>query len=237
MQRLQIPIVGGAVLVVTWDANGTGGTGSGNAAQELDQIRQRLNNRAPLIERVFRIMRVSARKQFLEGGNPRWKELQPATVARKQGRINRGTLPPRTKTGRIPLRVRQIPPGGGQPGYSATNILIERGDLRDSWSVKGARGHVERVEGDQLLFGSQLTIERDLEPDQELRHYHVVTKKALRARAKGSRISVRIPLARIHQEGAPAAGIDPRPVGTTKEDLAAIQEALVQWLQGALGDA
>ena len=109
----------------------------------------------------------------------------------------------------------------GTPALSGRTILIKTGALRDSWVQKGARGHVEEVEGDGLFIGSQLTVGAELQPGQAAKPYHLLTKKAQRARARGKTVLAQIPLARFQEEGT--KHIPSRRVGVVQEeDLKAI---------------
>lgn len=193
-----------------------------------------------LLEAVGRITRRSYGASFAAGGRPPWQALAPSTLARRQALIRGGVIPPKTATGKTPRRLLQRDRVTGEKNFGAWTILIRGGALRDSWAVKGARGNVSEVSGRRAFFGSQLTVERTLPPAKPIKQYHVVTKKGLKLRAGGQSMQVRIPLARIHEEGAAAAHIPARPVAhrpdgganLAAEDLAAIRAAAVAWLMG-----
>ena len=96
---------------------------------------------------IATIIRQDFRRAFAEGG-PGWSPLKPATVRRKQGL----GLPPKGKNGKTLPRLRQINAAG------ANAILIGRGDLRDSYGVKGAAGHIEQIDAKEgiVTVGSAL---------------------------------------------------------------------------------
>lgn len=231
----RIPLSGNAVLVVTWDPTGAvAGQSLVGAAPTLEQLYRNLR-RPPteLMERVGEIMRASFRVNFAQGGRPPWAPLKPRTVARKEAAIGGGRIPRRTPSGKIPRRLLQLDRQTGNLSFSGMTILIARGELRDSWCVKGAKGNVTEVGADGTLFaGSQLTLQRELPPAKALKQYHILTKGAQKLRTRGRSVLVRIPLARIHEEGAPRAHIPPRPVGVLQpEDQAAIVQAAQEWAQ------
>lgn len=118
---------GPLVLVAEMDLDG--------ALRVLREREDRLRNLKPLLRRLATLARKGIRQSFKEAG-PGWAPLAPSTIAEKRML----GFPRRTKTGRIPWRLKQN--GAFGPG----NILIRRGDLRDSWSVKGAPGHVEVID-------------------------------------------------------------------------------------------
>lgn len=106
------------------------------ALSQLRLVQFQLLHTKPLLQQATTILRLDAREQFAEGGNPAWKPLAPSTIAAKQA----AGLPANLKSGRIPRRLIQ---NGGFGG--ATSILVASGKLRDSWSRKDAAGHFEGV--------------------------------------------------------------------------------------------
>lgn len=117
----------GAKLVIESDIGGA-------IAQTAFRAEQ-LSNMAPVLNAIAGVLRLSLGRQFSEGGNPAWKELAPSTVLAKMA----AGLPAKTAKGRIPWRLKQ----NGQFGPGGK--LIASGALRDSYRVKGARGHVEAI--------------------------------------------------------------------------------------------
>jgi phage gpG-like protein len=112
---------------------------SSDTEEALDHLRLvqfKLSNKKPLLQQATTILRLDAREQFAEGGNPAWKPLAPSTLAAKQA----AGLPAKLNSGRTPRRLMQ---NGGFGG--ATSILIASGGLRDSWATKSGKGHFERV--------------------------------------------------------------------------------------------
>jgi hypothetical protein len=93
-------------------------------------------------------MREAYGRDFEQGGIPHWTPLKPATIRRKQAL----GLPKLSPSGRIPRRLVQ------RGNFSASNILIETGKLRDSYRQKGVTGHVEifDVEHGTVEVGSRL---------------------------------------------------------------------------------
>lgn len=238
ISQRRISLFGRAELVIEWDADSGVGTYPG-AVPYLEGMRNRLRREpAPLLEQVGGIMRRSFARNFAEGGRPAWPPLKPRTTGRKEALLRGGRIPRRTPLGKIPRRLLQLHKPTGERTFGGFTMLIETGRLRDSWCQKGARGNVSEIEGDSLFVGSQYTLERTLSPNKPLRRYHVLTKKTQRERAAGGSANVRIPLARIHEEGAPQANIPPRPVAHTAdgganvqpEDYEAIRAAQLAWV-------
>lgn len=114
----------------------------------LDEMQRRTHDPSVLLNNLAGIIRNSFRRNFEQGGRPAWIPLKPSTIARKSA----AGLPARTKKGNIPKRLMQ------QGVFGPQNILIARGDLRDSYVQKSARGHVEDVNSDQgtVEVGSNL---------------------------------------------------------------------------------
>jgi phage gpG-like protein len=230
-QVFNLPIWGaraGLTVIVDNDA----------ALAALAEMARRLQQPPPPVwNAVGQVMRDSFRQNFAVAGRPAWQPLAERTVRRKtklwlMGRGNpSGKYPPKTPTGRIPRRLLQ----NGQLGPET--ILVMTGALRDSWCVKDARGHYERVEDDGATFriGSQLTLNRTLEPEKPLRPYMLISKREFtRNRLRNRSARVMIPLAMIHEKGAPNANIPPRPVGVVQqEDRDKIAAIFARWAVGA----
>lgn len=123
-----IPLPMGRVLILTTDTTG--------AMRTLAMRRERLRRLTPLLRRILTVMRQDFQQQFLEGGNPAWKPLAASTIAKKAA----AGLPARTAKGRIPTRLVQ----NGQ--FGPGNILIETGRLRDAWSRRDSKDHLESVD-------------------------------------------------------------------------------------------
>ena len=143
-QTFVVRLLFGAKLVLSSDMD-----------EALTQIRihqYQLDHLAPLLRQVAAILRLDAREQFAEGGNPAWKPLAPSTIAAKQA----AGMPSRLKSGRIPRRLIQ------NGVFGSTAILIARGDLRDSWGRLGAKGHSETIneQDGTVEIGSSLLIAR-----------------------------------------------------------------------------
>lgn len=191
MPEYRIPIfnVGGkqACVVVTINPD--------EAVTVLRDMEVRLKDKDPLWNQVGAAARKDFARKFAQGGNPRWAPLADRTKAHKLRLIKKGAIPPKTKTGQAPRRLLQ----DGQ--FTEGTILIRTGALRDSWVQKGARGHIEAVEGGEFFVGSQLTLTKILKPGSPQKHYHILTKKGRILRARGQNINVLIPLARFHEEG------------------------------------
>lgn len=228
MSTIRIPLcsVGGqsAVLVCSWEAD--------EPQAVLTGYRERLGDRSPLWDGVGTVLREDARQKFSAGGIPAWAPLSERTLREKRRLIRRGAIPHRTPKGGIPRRLKQ----NGE--FTEGTILIRTGKLRDSWVQKGARGHVEELRGEEFFFGSQLTIEKELTPDKPEQHYHILTKKSRRLRARGQAVTVLIPLARLHEEGTKTMPARPVMVGTDgeanlrKETLSALERAALSWATG-----
>ncbi len=187
-------------------------------------------DRTLLFERYGATMRQGYAEKFREGGDPRWQELRPNTVAAKRRLLQAGLIPARGKGGRIPRRLKQFDPRVGVHLFSPHTILIETGALRDSYANKSAKGNVTRVSVDRGFYGSQYTLTRLLTPNQELKPYLKVSKKALAGRRRGRTVSVEVPLALIHEVGAPGANIPARPVANVRElDVTRLREQTTQW--------
>jgi phage gpG-like protein len=219
----EVPILGQARLVIRWDA--------GPALSFLSGMQARLKNPSTLWEGVGEVMRGSFRRNFEFGGRPSWEPLKPHTSAGKARFLAKKPRPPFSKSGKPLKRLLQM----GRLGPST--ILIRRGKLRDSWVQKGAEGHVEEVTGvggnQRFFVGSSYSLTRSLSPMKSIRPYHVLTKKAVKARKQGQAVSARIPLARFHEEGAPGANLPARRNAIVQtEDLKLIQERAALWVLG-----
>jgi len=181
-----------------------------------------------LLEEIGRIVRASYGKNFAEGGRPAWRPLAESTVRQRSRMLAARAIPKHTPAGKIPPRLQQRDPVTGGMGFSARTILIRSGTLRDSWVQKGARGNVSEVTADGAFFGSQLTIERTVTPEQ-VRPYHLLTKKAQRELRRRGRASARVPLAAFHEAGT--SKMPARPVGVIQdEDLEAIGARARTWV-------
>ena len=226
MIEFRLPVAPGVTLKVTWQPE--------RAAQVLDDIANNVHTRKrEFLEAVGQLMRRSYAANFAQAGRPHWQELAASTVAGKQSMMRKGMFPPTTKSGRIPRRLMQVNLRTGVSGVDPFTILVVTGALRDSYAQKGARGNVTEIGEDAAFFGSQLTIQRTLRPDQPVKPYHILTKKAVRLRRQGHSVSALIPLALIHERGAPGAHIPARPVAVLQaEDMESIKKLEIQWLEG-----
>jgi phage gpG-like protein len=107
------------------------------AAQAMLKIqRERLSNTTPYLKAVANIMRADFRRQFAEGGDPKWKALAPSTIRQKQ----QMGYPRLTAKGNIPRRLVQ------SGNFGASNILIRTGRLRDAWGRLGSPDHYEKID-------------------------------------------------------------------------------------------
>lgn len=186
-----------------------------------------------MLEKVGGVCRRAYAKNFRAGGRPPWVPLKPRTMTQKARLLRREAIPARTPRGAIPRRFMQQERPSGDLGFGPWTILIEKGGLRDSWCVKGARGNVCRISGRDAYFGSQYSVAREVRPGQALKPYHIVTKRALAKRAGGGAVSVKVNLARIHEEGAPGAHIPARPVGRLgSEDWREVRETMAAFARG-----
>lgn len=182
----------------------------------------------PLWNNMGRIARRSFAQNFAQGGRPSWHPLAPSTVMKKA----RAGMPARTAKGNIPRRLVQ------QGQFGPGNILIEGGQLRDSYVQKGAKGHVEDASDDGMNFfvGSGYVMDRELVPWKPLKAYHILRKKEAVKRQSGQSALVQIPLALIHEKGnkrLPAR----RNALIQDEDLAAYEREAVLWFSGSEGYA
>jgi phage gpG-like protein len=183
-----------------------------------------------LRERLFR--------NFQQGGDPPWEPLKPATIAGKIRFLKK--QPQRTRSGMRPFRLKQGNARGGTR-QAAHRILILTGELRDSWVQAGARGHYEDVQNDGQMptfsMGSQLTItSKPARGKRGVRKKKTVRELSRAAQGMGGGHTVN--LARIHDQGEPAAHIPPRPQfpgGVVKpEDMSAIQKATRDYILGSV---
>lgn len=223
-QEYRVPLPYGAVLVVRISDE--------SPINTLSSIRQRLDAPAPFWGWVGQIMRRSFADNFRQGGRPEgWTPLAESTVKKKARLLRRGLIPKKTPTGRMPRRLMQ----GGV--FGPDTILIERGDYRDSWVQKGARGHYEAMEGERFFIGSQFTIERNVTL-ATVRPYHILTKKGAAILSKQGELKKRpgtraalIPLAVFHEFGT--RHMPARRVGVVQEeDLRRIEQAGRAWVLG-----
>lgn len=122
---------------------------STEVVDDLRLLGERIQDPRPVYRSAANIMRRSFAENFRSGGRPvGWKPLQPNTIAAK-------TLDPRLSiTYRSPRArkvIRRLEQNGNR---SESNILIARGDLRDSYVQKNAN-HVERISLNGLEIGSK----------------------------------------------------------------------------------
>jgi phage gpG-like protein len=115
-------------------------TDDDDALNSIQGQRLYLDDPQPLLNEWAKILRLDARRQFSEGGDPAWKELAPSTIAAK---LIAG-VPARTAKGNVPKRLLQ----GGQ--LSAGSKLIASGALRDSWSLKNDPQHIETTDKGEM---------------------------------------------------------------------------------------
>lgn len=112
-------------------------------------------DKRPVLEAAGALMRRSFAANFQAGGRPRrWEPLRPNTVASKSALGLSNGYPYATQLGRARIR-RLAQYRGGTLTRSLTNILIARGDLRDSAVQLGKAGHIHRIDGTRLEEGTQ----------------------------------------------------------------------------------
>jgi hypothetical protein len=217
-QTQEFPILGQVRLQITYDA--------GSASDWLQALEARLQHPQPLWTGVGAVLRAGFRENFAVGGRPSWHPLAPSTIGQKAHFLQGKPTPPYTAAGKTPRRLLQ------NGSFGAHTLLIRRGKLRDSWGQKGAEGQVEAVDatGRQFFIGSQLTETRNLAPTQPVKHYHLLTKKALKARKQGQVVPVQVPLARFHQEGTKF--MVARPNLYTETELTGIEHVTTRWVLG-----
>lgn len=208
---------------------------SADAVEYVREVAGRLENPEGLWNPVGAAARDDFRRKFATGGNPRWAPLADRTKNERSKLIGKGTIPPKTPTGKIPRRLLQ------DGKFDEGTILIRTGRLRDSWVQKGARGHVEEVSGggSEFFIGSQLTIQKELPPAADEKPYQIFTKKARKLRARGQTVTVLIPLARFHEEGTERMPARSVAVNQGSGDalldetaLTAIEQAALSWALG-----
>jgi len=96
----------------------------------LGEARQRLENPGPFLqEGVAPILRGMVRENLAAGGRPPFPALEPTTVAAR----------------RMDTRRRQLP--GSRP--------LAGGPLEESYTQESAPGHIEEIQGNILIFGSE----------------------------------------------------------------------------------
>lgn len=126
-----------------------------------DRLHDALSDLRPVWRRAGTIMRRSFAQNFREGGRPQpWKPLSPNTVFAKT--MLGGDLGFAYSTDRGKARIRRLEQRfasfvrsrTGVYSRSMRNILIARGDLRDSYAQKN-RNHISRVRKDGFEEGSK----------------------------------------------------------------------------------
>ena len=118
----------------------------------LSGIDERSRDLRPAYRKIANWMRKSFARNFYEGGRPdRWKPLSPNTLASKELDPNVTYNDPRKR-----IRVRRLTQLNalGIPTRSFANVLIARGDLRDSAATKN-KDHIERVNLQGIEIGSK----------------------------------------------------------------------------------
>lgn len=68
----------------------TGRVNDAALMQVLDQVQQRLDNTAPMMNAIAGVMLEEVKENFVQQGRPKWKDLYPST---KKARARRGTWP------------------------------------------------------------------------------------------------------------------------------------------------
>ncbi len=225
--RLPIVTVNGkqANVVVTIDPS--------EAITVIRDMEARLKDPSTLWNPIGKAARQDFARKFAQGGNPKWAPLADRTKAQKLKLIKKGTIPPKTKTGKVPRRLQQ----NGE--FNEGTILIRTGALRDSWVQKGARGHIEEAKAGEFFVGSQLTLQKVLKSASPEKHYQILTKKGRILRGRGQNITVLIPLARFHEEGtknmpARSVAVDQSTGESLLDDEAfsVIEQAAANWVLG-----
>jgi phage gpG-like protein len=118
--------------------------------EEARRVRRSLADLRPVWREAGTVMRRSFAENFREGGRPaRWRALSPNTVFQKNLVGYEQGFPYATRRGR--RTIRRLEQRGRR---DLGNILIARGDLRDSWVQKNAN-HVSRVSHEGFEEGSK----------------------------------------------------------------------------------
>ena len=122
--------------------------------EALEALTADLQDLRPVWRKVANVMRHSFAENFRAGGRPdKWAPLKPGTVFGKSMSALEGKFPYATMRGR--RRVRRLAQlRGDKVERSLANILIARGDYRDSW-VQKSGDHVERISKEGLEVGSK----------------------------------------------------------------------------------
>jgi hypothetical protein len=186
-------------------------------------LQDRLTNVAPVLNTIAGIIRKSFGEQFSAGGNPPWKDLAASTIAQKTA----AGLPGRTAKGNIPWRLKQA------GAFGPANKLIATGALRDSYRVKGAKGHLEDID----VAARTVRVGSDLKtPDGKYslarihqdgtRAYTIVAKNGKLLRFLASQGKT------VYTRSVEHPGLVARPVRIREEDIAAIKAA---WRAHLLG--
>ena len=92
----------------------------------MEHLRDKAENTDDLLERVGETLQERSERRFKTGGEGDWPKLAEGTKKRKE-----------------------------RQGLS-TQILVATGALRDSYTVKGARGSIFEVQNGRLKYGSSL---------------------------------------------------------------------------------
>lgn len=137
--HIEVPLPFGGRLVIDTEAD--------KAESIVAKYLDRISNRRKILGAVANAMRADIRRQFAAGGDPPWAPLKAATILAKE----RAGMPALTAKGNVPRRLIQ----NGE--FSAANILIRTGRLRDSWGLKNDREHVEEVDlqSGEITMGSK----------------------------------------------------------------------------------
>lgn len=121
----------------------------------IRRMQAALKDFRPAWRKVGNVIRRTIRQNFLVAGRPEhWKPLAPNTLVAKGIIGPQQGWPYATPQGR--QRVRRLQQmAGGTMQRSVANILIARGDLRDSYAQSGTRNHVQRISKDRIEEGSK----------------------------------------------------------------------------------
>ena len=186
--------------------------------KRVEEMLRRCDDLRPYYRHAANIIRRSWAENFRRGGRPAWKPLKPSTVYSKAANGVEQGFPYATMRGR--QRVRRLEQAGRR---SLANILIARGDLRDSYATK-SRHHLERISKAGLVIGSKHPLARFHEYGTNPYTIRPRRAKALRfVGSQGSQVFRGV----VRHPGLPARPVTP----LQPEDVQELRESLYRYIE------
>lgn len=193
------------------------------AALALLEVRtKQLTDLRPVLERIAAIMREELGARFADAGEGTWPPLATSTIVAKR----LAGLPPLTRSGRIPRRLKQ------QGAFGPGGILIRTGALRDAYRQKYARGHVERIAEKEATVAVGANLPLSDGRNLAAIHQHGTPSYTIRARLAKALAFPGSSGETILRRAVQHPGLPARPVFVSRAGVERIVDALYDHLAG-----